>query len=176
MSDNSENESLREANLSEINLSEINTSPQLTFNQLFLTLISRQENLDKLNITLSPEIQKYLLILCKESPEFFTYIETSLRKIIFDNKIDTKDIPEIIILVTKLYTIVQQKYVKNVDPYEVIKQLLHISFVLYIELNNVKNTELASEMVGIIDSAIDLIKLQRIKIPKFGCFKKLFSK
>ena len=71
--------------------------------------------------------QTYFLLLCKEQPDFFKDIESSLKKIILDNKIDTKDIPEIILLVTKAYQIIKSdKGVPQIDPYE-LKSLTSLS-------------------------------------------------
>jgi hypothetical protein len=121
-------------------------------------------------------MHKYFLILCKEKSEFFADIDASLKKIILDDKIDTKDIPEIIVLVTKVYEIIKSdKAVPKVDPYELIKTLLNMVFTLYIETNKVQNKELAIELLKIIDVSIDLIKLKALKPPKIGCFNSLFK-
>ena len=76
---------------------------KVTFNQVFENFLNQnEEQLKKVNITISPEMKKYFLLLCKDKPEFFNDIESSLKKIIMDDKIDTKDIPEIMILVSKV--------------------------------------------------------------------------
>ena len=129
------------------------------------------EALGKLNIILTPEIQKYFLLLCKESPEMFGDMELSLKKIIADNKIDTKDVPELLLLVNKVYSILNDKKAANIiDPYELIKGLLHLSFVVYTETNKIENTELIENMLKIIVVTIDLIKVKPLTNRKFLCF------
>jgi hypothetical protein len=150
---------------------------KITFSQILENFLNQNnDKLDTLSIKISPEMQKYFLLLCKEKSDFFVDIDASLKKIILDDKIDTKDIPEIIILVTKVYEIIKSdKAVPKVDPYELIKTLLNMVFTLYIETNKVQNKELAADLLKIIGVAIDLIKLKAIKPPKIGCLSKLFK-
>ncbi len=140
----------------------------LTQDQTILT-----EKLTKLSIKLTPEVQKYFLLLCKEYPELFGLFEESLKKIILDDRIDSKDIPDILVLVSKIYKIVKEnKGLPIVDPYELIKTLIHLGFIIYIETNNIENKEAILDLLRIIDASINLIKLTPI-IPKKGwlCFK-----
>ena len=139
-------------------------------------LKQNKDNSDALSIKLTPNIQKFFLLLCKEKPGFFADVELTLTKIILDDKINIADIPEIIILVTKVYEIIKaDKGVPQVDPYELIKTLLHMIFVLYIETNNIQNKALTTDILNIIDVSIDLIKLTAIKMPTLGCFKSMFK-
>ena len=141
--------------------------------QFFLT--QDTSNLEKMNINLTPEIQQYFLLLCKEMPDIFGSFELSLKNIILDNKINTKDIPDILVLVSKIYnTVNSNKSVSISDPYELIRMLLHIVFVVYLETNNVNNSEFLLEALKIVDSSIELIKLTPLVPKKNGCFNKLF--
>jgi hypothetical protein len=150
---------------------------KITFSQMLENFLNQnKDKLDSLSIKISPEMHKYFLLLCKEKGDFFTDIDSSLKKIILDDKIDTKDIPEIIVLVTKVYEIIKSdKAVPKIDPYELIKTLLNMVFTLYIETNKVQNKELAADLLKIIGVAIDLIKLKALKPPKIGCLSKLFK-
>jgi hypothetical protein len=143
-----------------------------TFLQLFeIFLAQDQTNLAKFDLKLTPEIQKYFLLLCKESPDLFGTVEETLKKIISDNRIDTKDIPDILVLVSKVYnTINGNKSVPIVDPYELIKTLLHITLVIYLETNKIENPQLLLELLKIVESSIDLIKLTPIVPKNVGCF------
>ena len=153
---------------------------KLTFSQLVESFLN-ENKLHTLSMTVSPEIQKYLLLLCKEKSGFFSDVEISLNKIILDNKIDTKDIPEIILLVAKVYDIITADTTVStkVDPYELIKTILNIVFTLYIETNKVQNKQLATELLKIIDVSIDLIKLKSINLskigPNIGCLHYIFK-
>jgi hypothetical protein len=150
---------------------------KIAFSQLVENFLNQnKDNSDALRIKLTPNIQKFFLLLCKEKPGFFADVELTLTKIILDDKINIADIPEIIILVTKVYEIIKtDKGVPQVDPYELIKTLLHMIFVLYIETNNIQNKALTTDILNIIDVSIDLIKLTAIKMPTLGCFKSMFK-
>jgi hypothetical protein len=142
-----------------------------TFIQLFEVFLNNDQNsLVKFNVKLRPEVKKFFLLLCKESPDLFGIFEETLKRIILDDKINTKDIPDILLLVSKVYnTIKVNKGLPTVDPYELIKSLLQVSFIVYIETNKIENTKLLVDLLKIIESSIDLIKLTPIIPKKFGC-------
>jgi hypothetical protein len=150
---------------------------KITFNQIFENFLNQsEEQLNKFSIKLSSEMKTYFLLLCKEKPAFFNEVEVSLKNIIMDDKIDTKDIPEIMILVSKVYGIIKgDKNVPKVDPYELIKTLLHQLFIIYTETNKIHNSELVGSLIKIIEASIDLVKLKSIKVPKVGCLKSIFK-
>jgi hypothetical protein len=149
-----------------------------TFLKLFEIFLTQDEsilgeNVKKFSIKLTPEIQKYFLLLCKESPEIFGLFEETLKKIILDDKIDSKDIPDILVLVSKIYKMIKEnKGIPTIDTYELIKTLIHLGFIVYIETNKIENKDAVLDLLRIIDASIDLIKLTPI-IPKRGwlCFK-----
>lgn len=142
-----------------------------TFIQLFeLFLTQDQHNLLKFNIKLTHEEQQYFILLCKESPELFGTFEENLKKIISDDKINTKDIPDILLLVSKVYNIIKtNKGIPIIDPYKLIKSLLHVAFAVYIETNKIENSLLLLDLLNIIDSSIDLIKMTPIVKKNVGC-------
>lgn len=142
-----------------------------TFVQLFeLFLTQDQNNLLKFNIKLTPEVQQYFILLCKESPELFGTFEENLKKIISDDKINTKDIPDILLLVSKVYSIIKtNKGIPTIDPYELIKSLLHVALAVYIDTNKIENSLLLLDLLNIVDSSIDLIKMTPIVQKNVGC-------
>lgn len=148
-----------------------------TFLQLFELLLTQdQSNLEKCSVKLAPEIQQYFLLLCKETPDLFGTFEETFKKIILDNRIDTKDIPDILLLVSKVYNITKEnKGCPMVDPYDVIKSLLHLALVLYLETNKVENPQLLIDLLKIVETSIDLIKMKPIKPKKVGCLFGVFN-
>lgn len=142
--------------------------------QLFIELVEKflLQPPKNMSIKLSPGIHKNILLICKELPEIFKSVESSLNNIISDNKINTKDIPEILVLVNKVYCKINNKKTLQVivEPYELLKKILHIGFVVYVEHNKIENSELLLTFLNIIDTSIDLIKLRPSKQVKVGCF------
>ena len=154
----------------------------LTLQQMFENFLNQnKESFEKYNIKLNPDLQKYCLEFCKENPAFFTEIEDSFKLIILDNTINTKDIPEFLKIIMKLYEIIKnKKTISGVDKYEIIEIVLHLLFMLYIQTNNKYDMESANEsieqIVKIIRLAIELLKMPQLKIMKKGCLDCLFKK
>jgi hypothetical protein len=124
-----------------------------TFLQLFENFISEEsKNLEKFNIFLTPDTKNYLLILSKESPDLFGALDDSLNKIVKDNKVDIKDTPEILVLVNKVYHSIKENNHK------------------------VENPQLLLDLLKLVESSIDLIKLSPLLPKKINCFLGLFCK
>jgi len=143
-------------------------------------LTKNKSELEHINIKLTPELSSFILILCKEFPSFFYYVELSLSKILKDNTINTKDIPEIIYIIIKLYEIIKthKKEIKNLEPDDIIKTLIKLLFIIYIQNNKIKNPELEKNIESIIDASLNLINLKAIKPnnSKKGCLSSFFNK
>ena len=94
-----------------------------------------------------------------------------MQKIILDNKINMKDIPEIIRLLNNAYSKINniKKLHISIEKYELVKTLLHICFIIYITQTKVDNSELLLNLLYIIDVGIDLIKLTPVKNNCFNC-------
>lgn len=156
----------------------VKTEEIKTFLKLFEIFLTQDESIlaekfTKFDVKLTPEIQKYFLLLCKESPDLFGLFEETLKKIMLDDRINSKDISDILVLVSKVYRIIREnKGVPIVDSYELIKILIQLVFIVYIETNKIENSQLLLDLLKIVESSIDLIKLTPI-IQKKGwlCFK-----
>ena len=148
---------------------------KITFSQIFENFLSKNnDQLTEYNITITPNMHKYFTLLCKENNSIFNEIELTLKTIISDDKIDIKDVPNVIVIVTKIYNIIKNdKYVPNCDPYELIITLLKVLIILYIKTNKIGNEKLVGELDEIIKASTDLIKLKAIKRSIFSCLKNL---
>ena len=139
-------------------------------------LLDIKSRIDQFSVPIHPDIRVCLIILMQEQPEFFTQCDISLKKIIADNKINTKDIPDILILVSKLYIVLKNTKLnlEKIDIYELIKTILHILFILHMEHHDIADNELTNSIINILDASIDLLKLQSsLKIP--NCIERYFS-
>jgi hypothetical protein len=143
-----------------------------TLLHLFETfLIQNQSNLVNIDLKLTTEIRKYFLLLCKENPKLFGSVEETFKVIFLDNKIDIKDIPEMMVIVSKVYNIIKDnRGIPTVDPYNLIKIFLYLIIVIYLESNKVENEKLLLDLLKIVESSIDLIKLTPIFTKKISCF------
>jgi hypothetical protein len=148
---------------------------KFTFHQIFENfLIQIKDQNNDYNIIITPKMHTYFTLLCKENNPLFSEIESILKTIIIDDKIDIKDIPNIIVLVTKMYnTIKNDKDVPICDPYELIVTLLKVLIILYVKTNNIENDKLVGELDEIIKASTELIKLKAIQNSIFSCLKNL---
>jgi len=157
----------------------ISNNDNLTLFLMFQDLLVHNvSKIEEYKIVLPNEMRKYLLVIMKHNKEIFDDIENSVKKILADERIDSNDIPELLLVIAKLYEIVyKSKHIKNKkDYYDIVKTCIHLSFVLYLKYNNISNDDIVSSMSKIIDSSIELIKLKTsIKTPSKLANFKLFS-
>ena len=144
-----------------------NQTIKLTLIQLLERLLQDNEKVKKMNLTLTPDIKSFIQKLLEKEPQLFATCETSLQKIISDNKINANDIPDLMVLITIIFNAIDsfdKKDLKNVDYYELVKNILHIIIELYVEKhcdnNNENNVLLVQCALRIVDSSIELIKLR----------------
>jgi len=149
--------------------------------------------IDILQYAISPyDIQKYkiilsqsnidlLLIIIKKYPEFFSDFESTMMNIIKDDKIDSNDIPDIILLLHKLYeitfTLPQIKW--NVITFSemsgsFIKLMIHVLVQdKKISISNEKN--LLEQVDKLLDVCVTSFRLARqLKRSSFikNCFER----
>jgi hypothetical protein len=154
------------ANDTPANDTQVNQTIKLTLLQLVERLLENNDKLKSLNINLTPDVKSIIQKLLEKEPQLFSNCETSLQKIISDNKINANDIPELLILITQVYNIVNnfdKNDLKNIDYYELVKNILHVIIEVYVERHcndNENNILLVQCALRIIDSSIELIKLR----------------
>jgi len=126
-------------------------------------LVTNKDKIGTFSVKLTPDMIKYINILLENNPSFFKETESSLNTIISDNTINIKDIPEILVLVNKLYSLIYNTKAigKGTDYYEIVKTLFHVILVVYIQTHNIQNDKLTEPILKLIDACIDLIKLQK---------------
>jgi hypothetical protein len=144
------------------------------FRELFIFKINEKEDLFKeYSLTIPENIQLSIAVLINNHTSIFSDIQSSLAKIVIDNKIDTKDTPEILAIIGKVYELLyKSKHItKKVDYYAIINYLIYLSTILYLRNKNILNNEIIENMSIIIKSSIELIKLKSsLKTPKFKFF------
>ena len=141
---------------------------KITFHQIFENFLGQNKaTLKTFNGSLTREMRKYFLFLCRQRPNLFTQLELSFKKIIVDDKIDMKDIPEIIVMVKIIYKVIKKDnyLIATIDRYEIIKTLLQLLFMIHASKNGIHNVDLMDNINKIIETSIELIKLRSFKKP-----------
>jgi hypothetical protein len=148
------------------------------------SLIIRNEAY-KLKIDLHPELIDVIKKILSASPDCFNDIEKAACEIITDGKIDSKDIPQFMIIVQKIYQIIYNLKDKKIDSKkrahitaEVFKFLIHLLVLerkIKIDEDPEKILEFYTQVGILIDSCIGLLSFPK-SIKTKGCLNKLLKK
>ena len=125
-------------------------------------IIIQKIGLDKYNIQITPEIRKVFKKLLVDHT-FFDEVEQNLKNIVQDGKIDSNDVPQIILLITNLYKQIHKLKIKFNE--KLCGDILKIIFVIAIKENiiNVQNNDLdlLKCVYNIIDTSISLMLIKK---------------
>ena len=164
----------------------LNTPEEVNYSQKpFVELLEyvSSNSQDKYSIKLTQEIINLLNIILKSNPEYFNSFDKIFSSIIIDDKINTNDIPELILLLQKLYEILFDLNVKDIKKGLSINTCkLIIKFIIDVIITEkISNTEKRKELLDIIsiliDAGCELITFrQKLKNKSniFSCFLNLF--
>lgn len=87
---------------------EVVPSAEISIITLLKNYITNGTNVSNITFKLNDEKSAFFFKLMKQFPEFFKDMEDILKNIVQDNVIDSKDIPQIIILIKKLYGLMHE--------------------------------------------------------------------
>jgi len=154
----------------------------ITFAGLLCDMLKSDTKTNEILI-LGDEALVIILKLLENSPDYFNDIELALAKIIKDNKIDTSDIPSIIVLIQKLYELIYKLKGFKIDSKkrcEICASILKFLFrtlVEYekIELSEEEKDDFLSKIDILIDSFIGLVRFPK-ELKTRGCIHSIFGK
>jgi hypothetical protein len=125
-------------------------------------LVLTQPDASKYNVVISPKIKSILESLLKDN-QYFSKVEEHLKNIIKDGKLDAKDVPIVMLLLTELYDRMKNLSLKNLDTAtcgDVLKIMVEVAIREKIIPVSQKDVELVSCMFAIIDTGIRLIQMK----------------
>lgn len=156
-----------------------------TFIDLVKKSLENEEMKNKIAIPLTPELIRIINSIITITPNILTDIENATIEIIKDGKIDSKDIPNLIIIIQTLYQFIYS--LKNVKfdtkkrsdvTSNSLKYIFHILVLeRKIKIEEEKQVEFFSQIDALIDSCISLLSYSK-GLKKKGClnlWKKFFS-
>ena len=129
---------------------------------IFQLLVLNQPGASKYNVVISPKIKSILESLLKDN-QYFSKVEEHLKNIIKDGKLDAKDVPVVMLLLTELYDRMKNLSLKNLDTAtcgDVLKIMVEVAIREKIIPVSQKDVELISCMFAIIDTGIRLIQMK----------------
>jgi hypothetical protein len=151
-----------------------------TFIDLVKKSLENEEMKKKVSITLAPEIISIINNIISLTPNTLTDIEKATIEIIKDGKIDSSDIPNLIVIVQRIYQFIYSLKNMNLDAKkrasitgELLKYLIHLLVLekkIKINEEPEKILEFYTQINALIDACINLLSYSKtIKVKK--CFK-----
>jgi hypothetical protein len=157
--------------------------PVQTFVDIVKKTIENEVVNDKIKMILSPEVKNVINNLISLTPDTLTDIEKAIVDIVKDNKIDSKDIPNLIIVIQRIYQFI---YSLGANKFDAKKRAeitaASLKFVIRVLLLNDKiklnpektQEEFLNQIDVLIDSCVGLLSFSKtIKTPR--CLKKIFG-
>lgn len=125
----------------------------------------------KPNPIIPPVVTQALELLIKD-PNFIKNLETSVKNILKDGKVDQLDIPEFIFLITDAYNSMHQVRLEYRD----LPILIKLIYNHMVEKLNLIPVENRADFERLVDSALKLVMMQpAISRQVNSCLSKLFS-
>lgn len=166
----------------EISTNDVSTIIEQTIIDLVKKSLETEEMKNKFSIPLTPEVIRIINNIIEVTPNILTDIEKAMMETIKDGKIDSKDIPNLIIIIQSLYQFIYSlKDVKfdakkradiTASSLKVILRLLVLERKIKIDEEN--QEEVLSQINTLIDSCISLLNYSKSLKPK-RCLKKIFG-
>lgn len=143
--------------------------------------LEQDKTKNEIGIQISPDIKCVIYNIISLTPDTLTDIEKVILEIVKDGRIDSKDIPNLIVVLQKIYkSIYSLKNVKfNAKKRAEItstslKYIIHILVLnKKIKIEEHKVSEFLALTDALIDSCISLLNFSNSLKTK-GCFKKIF--
>lgn len=154
--------------------------------QSFVDLVKKslenEEMKKKVKIQLTPEVISVINNIISLTPNTLTDIEKATIEIIKDGKIDSKDIPNLIVVIQRIYQFIYSLKSMKFDSKKCaditstsLKFLLHILVLeRKIKIDEDKQAVFLIQTEILIDSCIGLLSFSKSLKTK-GCLKKLFG-
>lgn len=147
-----------------------------------LTSLIIRDKLMKTQVNLTPELIEIVKKVLSASPDCFNDIEKAVNEIIKDGKIDSKDIPQFIIVVQKMYQIIYSLKATKLDAKQrseftatVLKYIVHLLIIeRKIKIDDALEDKFMTDCDILIDACVGLISFPK-SIKTNTCFKKLFG-
>lgn len=153
-----------------------------TFIDLVKKSLENEDIKNKFSIKLTSEITSIINNIISITPNTLTDIEKAVVEIIKDGKIDSKDIPNIIVVIQRIYQFIYSLKSIKLDAKkraditgELMKYLIHILVLeRKIKIEQDKQSEFLTQTNVLIDSCVDLLSYSKSLKTK-GCIKKIFG-
>lgn len=157
-------------------------SVEATIIDLVKKSLENEDIKNKISLSITPEVTSIINNIITLTPETLTDIEKAAIEIIKDGKIDSKDIPHLIIVIQRIYQFIYSLKLSKLDTKKradmtstLLKYLLRLLVLeRKINIDENKKAEFFAQTDALIESCISLLSYSTSLKTK-GCFKKLFG-
>ena len=154
-----------------------------TFVELIKKIFINEEFKKKYTIFINEENLNIINKIISQTPNIFNDIEKSIKEIINDGKINSNDVPQLIILVQIIYQVVYNINDSNINSSKrieftanILKFLIKVLVIeRKINIEKDKEDEFYKQTDLLIDSCVSLLNYSKAIKPK-SCLKSLFGK
>lgn len=154
-----------------------------TFVEIIKKIFLNEEFKKKYTIFINEENLNIINKIISQTPNIFNDIEKSIKEIINDGKINSNDVPQLIILVQIIYQVVYNINDSNINSSKrieftsnILKFLIKVLVIeRKINVEKDKEYEFYKQTDLLIDSCVSLLSYSKSIKPK-SCFKFLFGK
>jgi hypothetical protein len=162
---------------------EIGILTERTFIDLLKIAISNEGDIgNNISIKLTPSMLELINNIITISPGSLSDIEKSVQNIVKDGKIETNDVPGLIVIIQSLYRLIYSfKNTKLNGKLRAEATSTTLKFIIHllvlerkIVIENEKQSEFLKTIGILIDNCVELLILQNT-IKQKNCFKKLFG-
>jgi hypothetical protein len=137
---------------------------------------------NKIKIELTPEVKNILVKMISITPNTLVDLEKATIEIIKDGKIDSKDIPNLVIVIQQIYQFIYSLKNGKLDANKIadvtsnsLKYFIHLLVLLdKIKIKEENIDSYLTQIYTLIDSCIGLLTYSK-SIKTKGCLKKIFG-
>lgn len=176
-----ENESIVETNVTSEIKQDLSINPK-TLVQCLLLMIN-QTDIERKSVKINKNLIDILKIFMEKTPKIFDEVEENMRNIMSDGVINSKDVPDIMLLISNVYELVnnlKQIKMNRQDVADTCASIIKIILHILIEEDIIKVKEenqipILEQLDRLVDMSMRLVLLS-YKAGSCGCFGNLFKK
>jgi len=152
-----------------------------TFSEIIKKILLSEADKQKYSFIISTENLDIMNKIISKTPNTFNDIEDSIKEIIKDGKINSNDIPQLIILVQRIYQVlynIKNYKLDSIKISDITSKILKFIIYILVEKKKIKiekqnEEEFFRQTNLLIDSCISLLSFPKsIKVK--GCWKSIF--
>lgn len=123
----------------------------------------------EVNTEMSALIKNYITNFLQSNPELLTEVQNSFDVVVKDGKINSEDVPELMLLMLRISPMVTSD---TLDRFDLLTALIETLFIAFLDYKHIDDPNIKTLGITLIVSSMKLIKLQLFSTKKhrYCCF------